>query len=123
MFGEYGVYANGKLFGLICDPTLFVKITEAGSTFAGRISQDSPYPGAKPALRISSSKLNNNKWLTRLVEVTILGIPVPKKRNAKSLRLAGRGLKFRPANEQWSSNFWTQGVRLSIIRTTRKINL
>ena len=30
MFGEYGVYCNGKIFGVICDDQLFIKITEAG---------------------------------------------------------------------------------------------
>ena len=30
MFGEYGVYCNGKIFAVICDNQLFIKITEAG---------------------------------------------------------------------------------------------
>ena len=30
MFGEYGLYCNGKIFSLICDDQFFVKITKAG---------------------------------------------------------------------------------------------
>lgn len=30
MFGEYGIYCDGKFFALICNDQLFVKITEAG---------------------------------------------------------------------------------------------
>ena len=30
MFGEYGLYFKGKNFGLVCDNTLFIKVTEPG---------------------------------------------------------------------------------------------
>jgi len=30
MFGEYGVYLDEKIVGLICDNQLFIKKTEAG---------------------------------------------------------------------------------------------
>ena len=30
MFGEYGLYLNGKMFASVCDDTLFVKPTKAG---------------------------------------------------------------------------------------------
>ena len=26
MFGDYGIYLDGKIFGLICDDQLFIKI-------------------------------------------------------------------------------------------------
>jgi len=42
MFGEYGLYYRGKNFALVCDNTLFVKITEAGAAKAGRVSQARP---------------------------------------------------------------------------------
>jgi TfoX/Sxy family transcriptional regulator of competence genes len=37
MFEEYGPYYQGKNFALVCDNTLFVKITTAGASVAGRI--------------------------------------------------------------------------------------
>ena len=30
MFGDYGIYCHGKIFGLICDDRLYIKPTEAG---------------------------------------------------------------------------------------------
>lgn len=37
MFGEYGIYADEKLFGLICDNKLFVKPTKSGRAFIGDV--------------------------------------------------------------------------------------
>jgi TfoX/Sxy family transcriptional regulator of competence genes len=80
MFGEYGLYYQGKNFALVCDNTLFVKITPAGAGLAGRIGQASPYEGAKPAYRISSAKLNDRDWIVALVRATSDALPRPKKR-------------------------------------------
>lgn len=35
MFGEYALYASGKVVGLICDNVLLIKITAAGKEFVG----------------------------------------------------------------------------------------
>ena len=80
MFGEYGLYYNGKNFALVCDNTLFVKITDAGARVAGRVGQGSPYDGAKPAYRISPAKLNDRDWIISLVTTTSEALPLPKKR-------------------------------------------
>ena len=52
MFGEFGLYSDGKLFALICDDQLFVKPTEGGRVFIGEVVEAPPYPGAKPSLLI-----------------------------------------------------------------------
>jgi TfoX/Sxy family transcriptional regulator of competence genes len=80
MFGEYGLYHDGNNFALVCDNTLFVKITATGSAVAGRVGQASPYDGAKPAFRISSAKLNDRDWIIALVKATSDALPPPKKR-------------------------------------------
>jgi TfoX/Sxy family transcriptional regulator of competence genes len=80
MFGEYGLYYEGKNFALVCDNTLFVKITEAGAVVAGRVGQGAPYDGAKPAYRISSAKLNDRDWIISLVKATTDALPRPKNR-------------------------------------------
>lgn len=49
MFGEYGIYADGKLFGLICDNKLFIKPTNSGRKFIGNVVEAPPYDGAKPS--------------------------------------------------------------------------
>lgn len=43
MFGEYGIYADGKLLGLICDNKLFIKPTNAGREFIGKVVEAPPY--------------------------------------------------------------------------------
>lgn len=53
MFGEYGIYCDGKIVALVCDNQLFVKPTTAGRGFVGTCNDVSPYPGAKPCLLIS----------------------------------------------------------------------
>ena len=80
MFGEYGLYHHGKNFALVCDNTLFVKITAAGTAVAGRVGQASPYEGAKAAFRISSAKLNDRDWIIELVRVTSDALPLPRKK-------------------------------------------
>ena len=52
MFGEYGVYADEKLFGLICDNKLFIKPTISGREFIGKVVEAPPYEGAKPSFLI-----------------------------------------------------------------------
>lgn len=82
MFGEYGVYCNGKLFGVICDNKLFIKPTDKGRDFIGNPTELPAYPGAKPSFLIED-KIEDSKWLTKLVKITTDNLPEPsiKKRN------------------------------------------
>ena len=47
MFGEYGLYCNGKIFAVICDNRLFIKMTEAGRKVCPELQEAPPYEGAK----------------------------------------------------------------------------
>lgn len=78
MFGEYGLYFKAKNFAFVCDETLFIKITGPGTDMARRIAQGSPYPGAKPAFKISAAKLRRTEWLTELIEVTSAALEPPR---------------------------------------------
>lgn len=82
MFGEYGLYSNGKFFGSVCDNKLFVKPTEAGRKFIGDYIEASPYPGAKPSLLIEE-KIEDSDWLTELVVITASELPEPKPKTKK----------------------------------------
>lgn len=82
MFGEYGLYAEGKFFGSICDNRLFIKPTLAGRNYIGTVSEAPPYPGAKPSFLIEE-KLEDRSWLCGLVEVTLKELPDPKPRLKK----------------------------------------
>ncbi|MGD1842846.1 MAG: TfoX/Sxy family protein [Thermonemataceae bacterium] len=79
MFGEYGLYANGKLFGLICDNKLFIKPTEAGRAYIGKVVEAPPYEGAKPSFLIEE-RIEDKDWLSELVKVSVDALPEPKKK-------------------------------------------
>lgn len=82
MFGEYGVYSNEKLVGLICDNKLFIKPTNAGRAFIGDVVEAPPYEGAKPSFLIEE-KLEDRQWLSELVRLTVKELPEPKPKKAK----------------------------------------
>ena len=79
MFGEYALYASGKVVGLICDDTLFIKITDAGKQFVGEDYKEGfAYPGAKVSMEIHGDLLENHEWLSELVAITEKNLPAPK---------------------------------------------
>ena len=77
MFGEYGIYADGKIFGLICDNKLFIKPTQSGREFIGNPVEAPAYPGAKPSFLIED-KLEEREWLSELVRIAVKELPFPK---------------------------------------------
>lgn len=83
MFGEYGIYSNGKFVGSVCDNKLFVKPTDAGKRFIGEYAEAPPYPGAKPALLIED-KIEDSEWLTELIVITESELPAPKPKKKSS---------------------------------------
>ena len=83
MFGEYGIYSDGKIFGLICDNKLFIKPTLAGRKFIGNPVEAPPYPGAKPSFLIEE-KIEDSEWLSELVRLSLKELPEPKPKRKKS---------------------------------------
>ncbi|MBC7879191.1 MAG: TfoX/Sxy family protein [Anaerolineales bacterium] len=77
MFGEYGIYCDGKMVASVCDNKLFVKPTMHGRTYIGDVVEAPPYPGAKPSFLISDEKWQNRKWLSELIRITAEELPVP----------------------------------------------
>ena len=88
MFGEYGLFCDGRMIGTICDDRLFIKPTAAGRGFAGACAEASPYPGAKPCFVIDDDRIDDRAWLSRLVRLTASELPLPKKKTPK--RPAGK---------------------------------
>jgi len=83
MFGEYGIYADDKIFGLICDNKLFIKPTESGRKFIGNVVEAPPYPGAKMYFLIEE-KIEDRDWLSELVRITVKELPMPKPKKKKT---------------------------------------
>ena len=82
MFGEYGLYADGTFFGVICDNKLFIKPTETGREYIGQVAEAPPYPGAKDSFLIED-KIEDSAWLSELVRITIVALPPPKPKKKK----------------------------------------
>ena len=81
MFGDYGIYCNGKIFGLICDNHLFVKPTNAGRAVLRTEILRPPYEGAKDHFYIDD--IDDHEYLACLVRETIKNLPEPKPKKKK----------------------------------------
>ncbi|WP_443486874.1 TfoX/Sxy family protein [Novosphingobium aerophilum] len=80
MFGEFGIYCDGKMVALVCDDHLFVKSTVGGRAFAAGAEEAPPYPGAKPCLLIDAEQWDDSEWLAEIVRITFQELPAPKVR-------------------------------------------
>ena len=82
MFGEYGLYADEKLFGLICDNKLYIKPTNSGRQFIENVVEAPPYEGAKPSFLIED-KIEDGDWLSELIRISLKELPTPKPKKQK----------------------------------------
>ena len=80
MFGEYGLYCDGKFFALICDDQLFIKITDAGLALFPHCETAPPYEGAKPYFLIT--ELDDRDFLSVLIRNTCAELPFPKSKKS-----------------------------------------
>ena len=78
MFGEYGIYCDGKIFGLICDDCLYIKPTKAGRAMLRTFDPRPPYPSAKDYFYIAD--VDDHEYLSALVKVTCQALPETKKK-------------------------------------------
>lgn len=76
MFGEYGIYCDGKIVGLICDDQLFIKKTKIGESLLLNPVEGSPYTNAKPHFIIES--LDDREFLGEFIRKTYEELPMPK---------------------------------------------
>lgn len=78
MFGEVGIYCDGKFVAMICDDQFYIKVTAEGLAFGEGLEEASPYPGAKPALLLSGDRLEDSDWVSELLRITTAALPFPK---------------------------------------------
>ena len=86
MFGEYGLYLDGKVIALICDDQLYIKPTPAGLAFHPEADFGPPYPGAKDWLLIPEDLWDNAIWLQELAQITARALPEPNPQAHKKQR-------------------------------------
>lgn len=82
MFGDYALYADDIVFGLVCDNKLYIKPTLGGKNFIGTPKEASPFPKAKPKFLIEE-QIDDSKWLSKLVAITVVDLQNPA--NAKNI--------------------------------------
>ena len=76
MFGDYGIYCDGKIFGLICDDRFYLKPTDAVRPLLRTIDMRPPYEGAKDYFYIAD--VDDRDYLSLLVRETCKVLPEPK---------------------------------------------
>ena len=128
MMGEYCIYCNGVLFGLICDNNLYIKETDAGRALLKEVILRPPYPSAKdyfyiddiddseyvvsliratlPALKQSPAKKNSRVKKTRQVPTSLDDVIVPNVVCSQDLRpffeqYLGSGFHFKVEFQSW----------------------
>lgn len=78
MFGDYGIYCDGIIFGLICDDRFFLKPTDAVRSKLRVLDMRPPYDGAKDYFYIAD--VDDREYLSELVRETCKALPKSKKR-------------------------------------------
>ena len=81
MFGEYGIYCNGKIIGVVCDNQFFVKKTKAGAAVCPDCGEGAPYPGAKAHFVID--RVDDRKLMAKFISATCDELPAPKPKKKK----------------------------------------
>lgn len=77
MFGEYGLYCDGKYFACVCDDRLLAKITPAGEALLPDCPRGVPYEGGGEMLL---PDVEDRETLTELARVTCAALPAKKPR-------------------------------------------
>ena len=77
MFGEYGVYCDGVIVGLICDNQLFLKPVPAVLALMPDATLAPAYPGGKPQVLVDEG-LEDTDLLAQVVQAVVAAAPPPK---------------------------------------------
>ncbi len=81
MFGDYGVYCDGKIIGLICDDCFYLKTTDDVRPLLRTVELQPPYDGAKDYFLIAD--MDDRDYLSGLVKATCNALPEPKPKKKK----------------------------------------
>ena len=65
MFGDYGLYCNDVICGLVCDNALYMKPVDALVPLLRSVDRRPPYDGAKPYFYIED--IDDRDYLASLV--------------------------------------------------------
>jgi hypothetical protein len=80
MFGEYALYADGKVVALICDDRMYVKILPASQELEALCEKGEPYSGARPHYIVEGGQLSTVPTLPAILSAIAQSLPEKKKR-------------------------------------------
>ena len=83
MFGEYALYADGKVAGLVCDDLLYVKILPASKELEVICEKGHPFPGARPHYIVDEGQLSTVQNLSSILVSVAKSAPKKKKKVRK----------------------------------------
>ena len=89
MMGDYCVYCDGVIFGLVCDNNLYIKPTSQGAERLKEVVTRSPYPGAKEHFLITD--VDDRDYLTAIIKATIPALSKPKSKRNPMLEKKKKG--------------------------------
>lgn len=87
LFGEYGLWRQGKFFGTVEDNQFYVKATRAGEALLPDAVPVAPH-GGEPGMYLVE-ELEDREFLARLVLETCAELPEPKPRKPRKKRISG----------------------------------
>ncbi len=83
MFGEYGVYLDGKFVALLCDNVFYLKHLPEVVKHLTEVLEGQPYTGAKPWYVIEQT--DDRAYLQQLIEIVFCALPEPKPKKEKKV--------------------------------------
>lgn len=82
MFGEFGLYCDGKFFATVEQDMLCLKITAAGEALLSEPEIVEPHEGAR---YFNIENLEDRVFLAALVKATCAALPAPKAKKKKGV--------------------------------------
>ncbi|MBL7939676.1 MAG: TfoX/Sxy family protein [Flavobacteriales bacterium] len=83
MFGEFALYADGKVVGLICDDQLYVKVLPESRSLERTCERAAPFPGAKDYYLVPEGGITGDRTLPDLLIRMSALLPYPKAKRTK----------------------------------------
>jgi TfoX/Sxy family transcriptional regulator of competence genes len=90
MFGEFALYADGKVVGLICDNLFYVKIVPASVELESLCEKGEPYLGARPHYIVEEGQLITLPNLSAILFGIAASVPEKKARKKKAVRKSSK---------------------------------
>jgi TfoX/Sxy family transcriptional regulator of competence genes len=85
MFGEYALYADGKVVALVCDDRLYVKILPASLALEPLCEKGEPFPGAKPHYIVDEGQIATLNELPAILFTIARSLPTKRAKKQRTV--------------------------------------